>query len=207
MIAVIDYGMGNLRSVQKALERVGCDVRVVDGPAALASAAGIVLPGVGAFAQAMENLERQGFIEPLLREIERGKPYLGICLGLQLLLEESEERFGEDKPYPRGLGLVKGRVRRFPPGLKVPQIGWNRVHQVRPSALYEDVPDGAYAYFVHSYYADPVDEGVVAATTEYGVRFASGLERENVMAVQFHPEKSSRVGLQILANFKKVAAA
>lgn len=207
MIALIDYGMGNLRSVQKALEHVGCDVRVVDEPSPLQDAEGIVLPGVGAFAKAMENLERQGFVEPLIEQIDQGKPYLGICLGLQLLLDESEERFGDDQPFPKGLGLIPGRVRRFPPGRKVPQIGWNQVEFAHPSKLYEGIRDGEYTYFVHSYYADPVEESVVSATTEYGVRFASSLERENVMAVQFHPEKSSRVGLHILANFRKVVAA
>ncbi len=207
MIALIDYGMGNLRSVQKAFEHVGCDVRVVDEPATLNDAAGIVLPGVGAFAKAMENLERGGFVEPLLDQIQKGKPYLGICLGLQILLDESEERFGDDRPFPKGLGVISGKVRRFPPGPKVPQIGWNQVEFTRSSRLFQGVRDGEYTYFVHSYFADPVEDAVVCAETEYGVRFASSLERENVMAVQFHPEKSSRVGLHILSNFKKVVAA
>lgn len=207
MIAVIDYGMGNLRSVAKALEFVGCEVRVVSEPQALRDARGIVLPGVGAFAKAMENLQRQGLVEPLIAAIQSGKPYLGICLGLQLLLDESEERFDDGSPAPKGFGIIAGRVRRLPAGVKVPQIGWNQLHFARPSRLYEEVPDGSYVYFVHSYYAEPADPAAVAAWTEYGVRFASALERENVMAVQFHPEKSGRVGLKILANFKKVAAA
>ena len=207
MIAVIDYGMGNLRSVQKAFERIGCDARVIDHPRGLDGAHGIVLPGVGAFAKAMENLDRQGFVQPLLDAIADGRPFLGICLGLQLLLEESEERFGEAAALPQGLGLIRGRVRRFPAGLKVPQIGWNQVRVngseggPSPSRLYEGVRDGDYVYFLHSYYADPVEPGVVAARTEYGITFASGLEQGNVMAVQFHPEKSSRVGLRILQNF------
>lgn len=205
MIAIIDYGMGNLRSVQKAFERIGTEATVVDQPSLLQAAHAVVLPGVGAFGKAMENLERQGFIDPLLREIQTGKPFLGICLGLQLLLDESEERFGEDQPFPKGLGVFPGRVRRFPPGLKIPQIGWNQVRQTRDSVLYRGVADGEYAYFVHSYYVDPDDASVVSTNTDYGISFASSVERENVMAVQFHPEKSSRVGLQLLGNFAKAA--
>jgi len=204
MIAIVDYGMGNLRSVQKAFERIGYEARITNVPGDLKDASGVVLPGVGAFGKAMENLTRSGFVEAVLAAIERGKPYLGICLGLQLLLDESEERFSPDEPFPKGLGVIRGRVRKFPPGLKVPQIGWNQLHTSRPGRLFRGIEDGAYVYFVHSYYAYPEDESVVATTTEYGVSFASSIERDHVMAVQFHPEKSSAVGLAILKNFGEV---
>ncbi len=207
MIEIIDYGMGNLRSVQKAFALLGFDARVTDDPARLKHASGVVLPGVGAFGKAMENLTNTGFVDAILTEIERGKPFLGICLGLQLLLDESEERFSEHEPLPKGLGVIPGRVRKFPPGLKVPQIGWNKLHLSGPSRLYRGIEDGAYVYFVHSYYAEPQEASVVSTTTEYGVRFASSLEREHIMAVQFHPEKSSSVGLSILKNFGEVTNA
>ena len=204
MIAIIDYGMGNLRSVQKAFERIGHAAFITSEPESLKSASGVVLPGVGAFGKAMENLAAAGFVEAILEEIARGKPFLGICLGMQLLLDESEERFSEDEPFPKGLGVIRGRVRRFPEGLKVPQIGWNRLHQTCESRLFRGIEDGAYVYFVHSYYVDPEDSSVVSTTTDYGVTFASSLEKGRVMAVQFHPEKSSRVGLSILKNFGEV---
>lgn len=207
MIAIIDYGMGNLLSVQKAFARIGFEAVITDEPSGLERASGVVLPGVGAFGKAMENLTQAGFVDAILAEIDRGKPFLGICLGLQLLLEESEERFSDTAPFPKGLGVVPGRVRRFGPGLKVPQIGWNQLHKNGPSRLFRGIDEGAYVYFVHSYYADPKDEGVVSTTTDYGVRFASSLERDHVMAVQFHPEKSSTVGLSILKNFGEVTRA
>lgn len=201
MIAIIDYGMGNLRSVEKALAHVGAQAAVTQDPEVLEKATGVVLPGVGAFAQAMDNLKAAGLVEPIRRAIASGKPFLGICLGLQLLFETSEERFGDDAALPRGLGIVPGRVRRFPAGPKVPQIGWNTLLFPKATRLFAGVDEGSYVYFVHSYYAEPADPAVVAAVTEYGIEYCSAVEAGNVMAVQFHPEKSSRVGLQILSNF------
>lgn len=201
MIAVIDYGVGNLRSVQKALQRVGANAVVTKEPKEVAKAAGVVLPGVGAFGKAMESLRRSGLDEPLRAAVRSGRPFLGICLGLQLLFNESEERFGETSDPPQGLGLLAGRVRRFPAGEKVPQIGWNQLHLPRRSRLFAGVEPGAYVYFVHSYYAEPASAEVVAATTDYGLSYCSAVEVENIMAVQFHPEKSSDVGQQILRNF------
>ncbi len=201
MIAIIDYGMGNLRSVEKALAHVGAQAAVTQDPEVLEKATGVVLPGVGAFAQAMDNLKAAGLVEPIRRAIASGKPFLGICLGLQLLFETSEERFCDDAALPRGLGIVPGRVRRFPAGPKVPQIGWNTLLFPKATRLFAGVDEGSYVYFVHSYYAEPADPAVVAAVTEYGIEYCSAVEAGNVMAVQFHPEKSSRVGLQILSNF------
>lgn len=209
MIAIVDYGMGNLRSVQKALERVGGEAVVTSTPADLARARGIVLPGVGAFGKAMENLERLGLVDVLVEEVRRGKPFLGICLGYQLLFEASEESFADESPAERGrsaeetrgLGILKGKVRRFPAGLKVPQIGWNQVRLAKESELFAGVADGDYVYFLHSYFPEPEERSIIAATTEYGVEFASAVDVENIWAVQFHPEKSSRVGLALLANF------
>ena len=198
MIAIVDYGMGNLRSVQKALERVGAAATVTDDPAALDAAQGIVLPGVGAFGDAMDNLRARRLVEPLLRQAADGKPLLGICLGMQLLFDESEE-MGRH----RGLGLLPGRVVRFAEGdLRVPHIGWNRL-QVRAShaPLLAGIPDGAYVYFVHSYYVSAEDPADVLATTEYGLEFASVVGRGMVFGVQFHPEKSQDVGLRLLTNF------
>lgn len=206
MIAIVDYGMGNLHNVQKAFEYLGLEARITSDPAVVRSARGVVLPGVGAFGKAMENLRSLGLDEAVVRAIEAGRPFLGICLGLQLLFDESEERFGPEEPLPRGLGVIPGKVRRLPPGNKVPQIGWNRLRIARPARLYEDVPDGAFAYFVHSYYVDPENPRVTATTTDYGIEFVSSIERENVMAVQFHPEKSGGVGLQLLRNFGRVVA-
>lgn len=203
MIAIIDYGMGNLRSVEKALVHVGADARITRDPHQVRNAAGVVLPGVGAFGQAMDNLRAAGLIEPIREAVASGKPFLGICLGLQLLFETSEERFGDDAGLPAGLEILSGRVLRFPEteDLKVPQIGWNTLDFPRPTRLFAGVEPGSHVYFVHSYYALPGDPGVVAATTDYGIGYCSAVERGNVMAVQFHPEKSSRVGLQILSNF------
>lgn len=212
MIAIIDSGIANLRSVEKGLEKVGVPARVVREPRPLRDAAGIVLPGVGAFADGIATLKAAGFIEPLCREIESGKPILGICLGLHFLFSESEE-FGLHK----GLDLVKGRVRRFPDTLpstvnghrssrlKIPHMGWNRVHLTREAPIMKGVPDGSYFYFVHSYYVDAEEEDVIAGITEYGIRFTSMIWRDNLFATQFHPEKSQALGLQVLANFGKLA--
>lgn len=212
MIAIIDSGIANLRSVEKGFEKVGVPARVVKEPAVLREAAGIVLPGVGAFADGIATLKAAGFIEPLMREIESGKPILGICLGLHFLFSESEE-FG----LHRGLDILRGRVRRFPESfsspvsgegtrqLKVPHMGWNEVHLHREVPIMEGIPDDSYFYFVHSYYVEPDEPGVIAGMTEYGVRFTSMIWRDNLFATQFHPEKSQALGLQLLANFGRLA--
>lgn len=201
MIAIIDYGMGNLRSVLKGFENVGCAAVVVDDPEAVDRAAGIVLPGVGAFAGAMRSLRETGMAEAVYRAVEAGKPFLGICLGQQLLFECSEE-FGLTK----GLGILPGTVRRLPQGLKVPHMGWNEIIIRRRVPLLDGIPGDARFYFVHSYCVDSADPDAVVAQTEYGVRFASIVGRENVFGIQFHPEKSSRMGLRILQNFGKLVA-
>jgi glutamine amidotransferase len=203
-IAVIDYEMGNLRSVQKALERVGAHAVVTRDPAVIAAASAAVLPGVGAFGMCMENLARHGLVQPVKDFVATGRPFLGICLGMQLLFDESEE-FGP----VRGLGILPGRVVRFAPdpaGLrKVPHMGWNALQVLRRAPHLEGLDDGAEVYFVHSYYPVPSDPRVIATTTEYGGAFASSVWLENVFACQFHPEKSQRAGLRILANFAALA--
>ncbi|MBI5970764.1 MAG: imidazole glycerol phosphate synthase subunit HisH [Deltaproteobacteria bacterium] len=205
MIAIIDYDMGNLRSVAKAFEKVGAEVKVTRNPKDILDASRVVLPGVGAFRDCMKNLEDYGLIEPILKAISSGKPFLGICLGLQLLFETGEE-FGVHK----GLGVIKGRVVRFPAGmksdgegLKVPHMGWNQANVQKESRLLKGLPDGTYFYFVHSYYAAPTDASVVLTKTGYGLEFASAIEKNNVAACQFHPEKSQSTGLKILENFSK----
>jgi len=200
MIAIVDYGMGNLRSVQKGLERVGCRVEVTRYAARILCADGVVLPGVGAFSACMENLTRFGLLEPMRRVVLDKKPFLGICLGFQLLFSESEE-FGPQQ----GLDLFPGRVVGFRPenGLKVPHMGWNRIEKRKESPFLEGIADGAFVYFVHSYYVAPKDESVIATTTEYGTRFVSSIATDNLFACQFHPEKSQQIGLRILANFAR----
>ena len=206
MIAIIDYGMGNLRSVQKGFERVGCEAIVTADPKVVLEADKIVLPGVGAFPDCMRNLEQGGFIEPLLRVIREGRPFLGICLGLQLLFTESEE-FGV---HP-GLNVIPGRVVRFPErmtaegeSLKVPHMGWNQLAIKRHPAAFDGIEEGANFYFVHSYYVVPKDDGVVATTTTYGIEFCSSIWKDNIVATQFHPEKSQEKGLHILKNFGEI---
>jgi glutamine amidotransferase len=203
MIAIIDYGMGNLRSVQKGFEKVGYEAIVTADPKRVLEADKVVLPGVGAFRDCIRNLEEGGFIEPILRVVRDGRPFLGICLGLQLLFTESEE-FG----LHRGLDIIPGRVVRFPEGmlengekLAVPHMGWNQLTMRHGSPLFAGIPDGTNVYFVHSYYVQPDDHGVVATTTNYGIEFCSSICRDNVMATQFHPEKSQELGLKILKNF------
>jgi glutamine amidotransferase len=210
MIAIVDSGIANLRSVEKGFARVGCEAKIVEDPRLLREAAGIVLPGVGAFADGIAKLTTHGFIEPLRRAIEEGKPVLGICLGLHFLFSESEE-FGLHK----GLDLLPGRVQRFAddmrdpavPGgrLKVPHMGWNRVRAERSAPILTGLPEGPFFYFVHSYYVEPTDPSVVAGTTEYGIRFTSVIWRQNLFATQFHPEKSQATGLQLLKNFAALA--
>lgn len=201
LIAIIDYGMGNLRSVQKGFEKVGYKAEIVQDPAMLENAKGIVLPGVGAFADAMENLKKVGMLDAIHMTVKTGKPFLGICLGQQLLFEASDE-WG----YTKGLGILPGRVRRLPEGLKVPHMGWNHVEFPKPCPLLEDVPSGSAFYFVHSYYVDPADSEIAVGITEYGVRFASIVSKDNVFGIQFHPEKSSVLGLRILQNFGGLVA-
>jgi glutamine amidotransferase len=203
MIAIIDYGMGNLRSVQKGFEKVGFEAVVTADPKTVLEADRVVLPGVGAFRDCIRNLEEGGFIEPILRVVREGRPFLGICLGLQLLFTESEE-FG----IHQGLDIIPGRVVRFPEGmtengekLAVPHMGWNQLTIRQDAPLFRGIADGTNVYFVHSYYVKPTDSTVVATTTEYGIEFCSSICRDNVMATQFHPEKSQEMGLKILKNF------
>ncbi|MFZ5632587.1 MAG: imidazole glycerol phosphate synthase subunit HisH [Bacillota bacterium] len=196
MVAVIDYGMGNLRSVEKGFERVGVNVKIVRDPEEVDRADGVVLPGVGAFADAMENLKKTGMDLAVKRAAGDGRPLLGICLGLQLMFEASEE-WG----YSEGLGIFPGMVRRLPEGLKVPHMGWNQVRFKGSHPLFRDVPDNSAFYFVHSYYVDPKHESITMGVTDYGVEFTSAVGYDNIFAIQFHPEKSSVLGLRILRNF------
>lgn len=201
MITIIDYGMGNLRSVQKGFERVGHQAVVTDDPAQVAAADKVVLPGVGAFEDAMAELRQRGLVEPVLDAIRAGKPFLGICLGLQLLFEKSYEH-GEHE----GLGVLKGEVVRFelPAEYSVPHMGWNQLAIRRRSPLLEGIDEGTYVYFVHSFYVVPRDESVIATTTDYPDPFCSMIWRDNLFASQFHPEKSQEHGLRMLANFAKL---
>jgi len=202
MIAIIDYGMGNLRSVQKALEAVGAEAVVSSDPQTILDAGSVVLPGVGAFKDCMDNLERLDLIEVVQKSIQSGKPFLGICLGLQLLFEQSIE-FGT----VQGLGILPGKVMRFhldDPKLKVPHMGWNTIDICKPSPLLDSVDEHPYYYFVHSYYVVPDDPGVIAATTDYGGAFVSGIQHENIHAFQFHPEKSQKQGLAMLERFARL---
>jgi len=200
MIAIIDYGMGNLRSVQKGFERMGHDAVVTREPTTILDASKVVLPGVGAFPDCMRNLEEYGLIDAVKRSISSGKPFLGICLGLQLLFTESEE-FG----LSRGLDVIKGTVVRFRgpqfKDLKIPHMGWNAVSIKRRPPAMADVPDGSHFYFVHSFHVVPDDPGIVATTTDYGAEFVSSIWKDNVFATQFHPEKSQALGLSILKHF------
>lgn len=196
MIAIIDYGMGNLRSVEKGFLKVGVDAKVVTDPRSVNDAEAIVLPGVGAFRDCMRNLDRMKLIEPILKSVRNGKPYLGICLGLQMLFTESEE-FGVYK----GLDVLKGKVVRFQVDLKVPHMGWNTVKLLGKPPIFDDIKDESYFYFVHSYYVAPDDQGIIAGTTDYGITFTSMVRKDNIIATQFHPEKSQETGLKILKNF------
>lgn len=195
-VAIVDYGVGNLRSVEKAFAATGCDAVVTANESELLGAERLVLPGVGAFAACMKALSERGFDRLVRKRAEAGTPLLGVCVGMQLLFDESEE-FGSTP----GLGLLRGRVRRFENGLVVPQVGWNRIHQRRGHVLFDGVEDGAFCYFVHSFYCEPADEKVIAGATDYGGKYASVVAKENVCGVQFHPEKSQDVGLQMLKNF------
>lgn len=199
MIAVIDYGMGNLRSVQKALEKVGAQAVISDKADIILKATKVVLPGVGAMAPAMERLKDLGLIDPIKKIIQEKKPFLGICLGYQLLFEQSDEG-----GLTEGLGILKGRVKRFE-SLKVPHMGWNQIEiQQRNCGLFADLDNDCETYFCHSYYVVPQNKEVIAATTEYGINFASAICSGNIFGVQFHPEKSQVTGLKLLENFVKI---
>lgn len=203
MISIIDYDMGNLKSVSKALECVGAKVCVTRDPKKIQSADKIVLPGVGAFGECMKNLKNYGLVDVIKNEIAKGKWFLGICLGLQLLFEESEE-FGPVK----GLGVLKGKVVKFESPktqqLKIPHMGWNQINQCRgevSSPIFRSIPDESSFYFVHSYYVVPQEKSVILTTTDYGVSFCSSVQKDNIIAMQFHPEKSQALGLKVLENF------
>ena len=199
-IAIIDYGMGNLRSVQKGFARVGVAAQITRDAASIERAPAVVLPGVGAFGACMDNLRAYGLVGTVRRVIERGTPFLGICLGLQLLFEESEE-FGP----VQGLGILRGRCVRFrergDPDFRIPHMGWNQIRKRQDSPGLAGVDDGAFVYFVHSYCVEPRDPGLIATVTDYGGDFVSSIARDNLFACQFHPEKSQRIGLRILRNF------
>lgn len=212
MIAIIDYGMGNLRSVEKGFLKVGVDVTVTNKPDVVKKADAVVLPGVGAFKDCMKELANLELIDAVVNAIKDGKPYLGICLGLQVLFSESVE-FGRC----RGLDVLRGEVVRFDFGdqklktlnsqlstLKVPHMGWNEIKIQKDNPLFRGIPDKSYFYFVHSFYVVPEDKAIIAATTDYGIEFTSSVLKDNIFAVQFHPEKSQTVGLQVLKNFGEI---
>jgi glutamine amidotransferase len=202
MIAILDYDAGNIRSVEKALKFLGEQVCVTRDNEEIRKADEVILPGVGSFGDAMENLRSFGLVSALKEAAAEEKPVLGICLGLQLFFESSEE-----SPGVEGLGLLKGKIRRFPetPGLKIPHMGWNSIHLQNNGRLFKGIPEQSYVYFVHSYYLEAEDETIVKATADYGVTFHASVEQGNLFACQFHPEKSSDVGLAILKNFAALA--
>ena len=202
-IAIVDYGVGNLRSAQKAFERLGHAAEVTGDAERILAAPGVVLPGQGAFGTCMQNLHGAGLVDTVKRVVASGRPFLGICVGMQILFEASEE-----SPGTPGLGIFGGRVIRFPRDAerKVPHMGWNQLHVVKAVPALAGVDDGAYVYFVHSYYPVPTDPGVVATTTSYGLEFASSVARDNVYAGVFHPEKSQQTGLRLLENFVRQVA-
>jgi imidazole glycerol-phosphate synthase subunit HisH len=200
MIAIVDYGMGNLKSVEKGFKKVGIDAVVTSEPGVIDNAGAVVLPGVGAFKDCIRNLTDRSLTEAVISSINKGKPFLGICLGLQVLFSESEE-FGSC----RGLDIFKGRVVRFQEGLKVPHMGWNTVKMVNRAPILSDVDDNEFFYFVHSFYVVPEDRNIIATTTDYGKTFTSMIWKDNIFATQFHPEKSQGLGLKILSGFGKFA--
>jgi glutamine amidotransferase len=197
-VAIIDYGVGNLRSVEKAFAANGCAAVVSADENVLRQAERLVLPGVGAFGACIEALATRGFDRLVRERVAAGTPLLGVCVGMQMLFEESEE-FGAN----RGFGFFRGRVRRFPDDLVVPQVGWNQVRQQNSNRLFAGIKDSAFFYFVHSYYCEPVEREVIAGETDYGMAYASAVARENLYGVQFHPEKSQADGLRVLANFAR----
>jgi imidazole glycerol-phosphate synthase subunit HisH len=204
VISLIDYGSGNLRSVHKALLKVGAEVRIARQPEEMADASAVVLPGVGAFDDCIQALQKQALLEASRQFMQSGRPFLGICVGYQALFEKSEEF----NSCAVGLGFFKGKVVRFTEqeGLKIPQIGWNQLEIVKPECpLFRGIANGSYVYFVHSFFPKPADASIVATRTTYGETFASSVWRDNVFATQFHPEKSQKVGLQLLKNFVDLA--
>ena len=201
MIAIVDYGLGNLRSVSKSVEKLDAKAEVTDNPKRIEKADGIILPGVGAFHIGMQNLKRLNLLPVLHEAISKGTPFLGICLGFQILFTQSEEH-----GICSGMNIIKGKVKRFTHELKIPHMGWNQVrqtidHRPRTTDLFDGVSDNSYFYFVHSYYAEPEDRNVIIAETEYGHEFTSAINKDNVWGVQFHPEKSGDIGLKVLRNF------
>ena len=202
MVAIIDYDAGNIKSVEKAIQFLGEDVIVTRNPAEILNASGVILPGVGSFGDAMEKLHKYNLIPVIHEVVERKIPFLGICLGLQLLFEKSDE-----SPGIEGLGILKGEIKRIPDkeGLKIPHIGWNSLKFPNEGRLYEGISEDSYVYFVHSYYLEAMENAIVVATTEYGINIHASVEKDNVFACQFHPEKSSSIGLKILENFLKIS--
>jgi glutamine amidotransferase len=200
MIAIIDYGAGNLRSVVNAVSRLGYEARVTSNPAEVLKARAVILPGVGAAADTMANLQKSGLDGPIRLFIAEGQPFLGVCIGMQVLFSGTEEGGNH-----QCLGIIPGLVRRFAPGLKVPHMGWNQLKQKFAHPIFEGIADGADFYFVHSYYVEPEDKTLVAGETEYGIPFCSLVIRDNLIATQFHPEKSGEVGLKVYDNFIRMA--
>ena len=202
MVAIIDYDAGNIKSVEKAIQYLGQEAVITRNPDEILNASHVILPGVGAFGDAMEKLHKYGLIPVIHEVVKRNIPFIGICLGLQLLFERSEET-----PGVEGLSILKGEIKRIPDkdDLKIPHIGWNSLKYPNKGRLYEGIPEESYVYFVHSYYLDAKDRDIVVATTEYGTKIHASVEKGNVFACQFHPEKSSSVGLKILENFLKVS--
>ncbi len=199
LITIIDYGLGNLRSVSKALETVGAKIELTNNPKKISQAKAIILPGVGAFYRGMENLKRLAILSALVDAVQNGIPFLGICLGLQLLFSESEEH-----GICQGLNIVPGKVKKITGDVKIPHMGWNQVKlKIKNEKLkiFEGISDESYFYFVHSYYVEPTDKNVIISTTEYGSEFVSAVHQDNVWGVQFHPEKSAKIGLRLLENF------
>jgi glutamine amidotransferase len=203
MLSILDYDMANLRSVQKAFEQVGFSARIISKPQEIKDADRLVLPGVGAFADAVRVLRERGLVDPILQHIEKGRPLLGICLGLQMLFDK-----GFEDGVHEGLGVLRGNCVRFQvdqtQSLKVPHMGWNQLKAVKGSPLLRDLESGCSVYFVHSYHVEPTDPAVIATTTDYGGEFVSSIWRDNLVATQFHPEKSQAVGLKMLANFAQM---
>ncbi len=200
MIVIIDYGAGNLRSVANALTRLGCQPKVTSRPRDLLNARAVILPGVGAAGETMKNLKTLGMVTPIRQFIGDGRPFLGVCIGLQILFAGTEEG-----GWHECLGVIPGQVRKLPAGLKIPHMGWNQVKQIGSHPIFDGIPDEANFYFVHSYYVEPDDKSLVAGETEYGIRLCSVIARDNVIATQFHPEKSGELGLRMYGNFIKLA--
>ncbi len=200
MIAIIDYGAGNLRSVVNAINRLGYQAKVTSSPDEMLAAEGVILPGVGAAGDTMDNLKRLGLVDPIRQYVAEGRPFLGVCIGLQILFTGTEEGGGHEC-----LDIVPGQVKKLPAGLKIPHMGWNQVKQKVTHPIFKDIPDGADFYFVHSYHAQPDDKSLVAGATDYGVSICSVIARGNLIGTQFHPEKSGEIGLKFYDNFIKLA--